>query len=208
MRFTLLAACLAAFALTIQANTLYELSSSGGSYSLGSGSTHTQFTINPFDVTLTPDTMLTFTVGSATLPESEIDNPTLSGDISYSFGAMSLPSDLWTMADPWNAPMGELQWDVQNDEGGWGLSVQDYGPDQAVLCLRYLPVVGLEGDTVGLELTAEVVEGVPEMGTMWLVGAVLVVILAGCGIRWLKAHPDKSGWKAWRDTGDDAKGMG
>lgn len=88
------------FASLGSANGIYELSSQGGSYSFGAGSTYTQFTIGPFDVQVPVNTVLTFNVGTVTLPESEIDNPTLTGQIDYSFGSMDLPSGLWVMADP------------------------------------------------------------------------------------------------------------
>ena len=167
-------------ALPICANTInspYELSSPGGSYSLGSGQTYTQFTINPFDIILSQGEMISYAVGTATLPESEIDNPTLTGAIDYSFGNLDLPGNLWTMADPWNAPSGELQWGIQNDVGGWQLDAQDYGPDEAMLWLGFPSVIALDGSTVQLTMRVGGDGNTPEPARLWLV-------LAGLGCYW------------------------
>ena len=166
------------FASLGSANALDELSSQGGSYLLGTGPTLTQFTINPFDVLVPVDTLLIFNVGTATLPEAEIDNPTFTGNISYIFGSVNLPSGLYTMAAPWNAPPGELQWDLQNDTGGWYLDPQIYGPDHPIMEMRYIPIVAAKGATATIQLSVEVQNTIPEPGSMFLIGVGILAIFA------------------------------
>jgi hypothetical protein len=155
-----------AFGVLASANSTFELSYPGGSYSAGSGPTYTTITLDPLDVVLSNGDNTFDDIGQVTLPETADDTFYDVGTLDITFGSVSYSPDLYTLAIP--------NWDAEGDEDftlQWtGISLG--GPDEELLEFRIIPVVAQPGTTNPLDLQANIDYLLPEPGTygMTLVG--------------------------------------
>lgn len=167
MKLPIIALALAATAL---ATPITEVSSTGGTFSFGSGS----FTINPFDVMVgfAPSDILLSTAGTITLPSAagQLADPVLVGQLTVTAWGVAVPLDLYTQV--WQKTPGVLAFSVQmtgitdkgNIPGSWSTRwIEFYYPS---------PTLAAPGSTQALRLHITAVDiGVPEPGA-WTLAAI------------------------------------
>ena len=167
------------FSSAALANSMYELSSPGGSFTVGSGSTFTAFTINPFDLILPPDGAFVSqpNVGIVTIPQAEYDTSVSAGTLQITFGDSVFDDQVWAFSFSESAStilVGvELDTLVLSQDFRVGINV-----DAAIGTLGSQIPIGLEAvfDTVA-----------PEPATWAMMGAGLLGIAAAGSFRKIKS---------------------
>jgi hypothetical protein len=145
-------------------NLPYELSSPGGSFSVGIGPNYTQFDLLPFDVELDPGgAITTFDIGTVTLPQiADInDLGVLAGELQMTYQDITVQDEVWSMT--LDAGGGNLDWGLQMS--GIVLNNQD----EQYVSFWFHPVVGKPGTVQSFDVDVQLVSIEPEPGTWGLI---------------------------------------
>ena len=157
-------------------NAWNELSSPGGTFSVGSGDTFTTFSINSFDVFLSFDGQVIEIdgIGMGTLPKASINSPELAGFLELDLGGQQVLDAVYVMADDFCQQCidGNLQYGIQMT----GINLPD-GHRQVQFW--YPPVTAQSGTQQPLTAMIYPVDSVPEPATLGIVGAALIALATG-----------------------------